>query len=132
MREAPRDDVRADDKQWRRMAGKPLFGGEKMNADEARKIVGGKLWKDLCKFINDDYIAGIVKSPTDYDRERVLLFCRLRGVPIRESRTGHKFRPISAIKRGPRKKGGAKRIEPTWDITSSHKSTSYDEENEVE
>jgi len=85
---------------------------------EAQKIIGKKHWESFCKFMAADQPKITVDTERTYDPEKVALFCRLRGIPLRAPNQGKSFNHISTLKKRTGKTTGRPQKKIEWDFTS--------------
>ena len=98
---------------------------------EALKIVGKKYWDSFCKFTAADTPKVSLNGERQYNPERVSLFCRLRGIPIRAPNQGTPFIALSRrSKTGPKKKNGRPQKTIRWDITEDEENSAIADEDE--
>ena len=100
---------------------------------EALKIIGKKKWDEFCRFMASDNPKITLDAQRVYDPERVSLFCRLRGIPVRTPTQGKKFNHLSrSVIAGPRKKTGRPKKTVEWDTTEEEENTAgVDEEKQM-
>jgi len=98
-----------------------------MSEDEVFRIIGKKRWESFCIF------AKVVTTPDParmFDPEQVSLYCRLRGISVRNPNQGAKFMRLSQqTPKGIRRAKGRPKKIVEWDITQKSLSNNQKSSN---